>query len=331
MKSTKRINPAKKSVVKVASEALLIKENLPFQYVYYPDMYGTFIGFSETENSQVYFCECSKQAIYNYQLILKQENIFDKEFSINNKFIQILGTTSLDENLIFYKSKLCHRCNQSTPSVRYCHEMYGGNFKQFYGWYINQTFLRLGIYNLFFLKGYTPNVIEDEIITINLLQNEFNALSISIDSKITNKSDRITFLDKEIGKLTRTLYKNIENITREEFGFRKVGEGNVSETILTNIISNIYKSSKIIKHYRPVWLEGLELDIFLPQENIGFEYQGQQHFYPIKAWGGEPALQSLRKRDQRKREICLNLGVKLIEIDFTEPLEAGYILNKIKM
>jgi hypothetical protein len=331
MKSTKRINPTKRAVVKVASAALTIKEDLPFQYVYYPDMYGTFIGFSETENSQVYFCECSKQAIYNYQLLVKQENIINKEFLINNKLTQILGTNFFDENLGLYKPKLCHRCNQTTPSIRYCHEMYGGNFKQFFGWYINQTFLRLGIFNLFFLKGYTPKVIEDEIARIILLQNEFNKFSISLDSNITYGSDRINFFDKEIGKLTRALYKNIENITREEFGFRKVGEGNVSETILINIISNIYKSSKIIKHYRPSWLEGLELDVFLPEENIGFEYQGQQHFYPIKAWGGESALQALRKRDQRKRIICKNLGVKLIEIDFTEPLEAGYILKKIKM
>jgi hypothetical protein len=135
-------------------------------------------------------------------------------------------------------------------------------------------------------------------------------------------------LEKEIEKLTRALKKEIENITREEFGFRKIGEGNVSETILTKIIEKIYHNYEIQRHYRPDWLQGLELDIFISDLRIGIEYQGQQHFFPIKAWGGAKALENVRARDAKKKQICIDHGIKLIEVDYTEPLEEEYIRYK---
>lgn len=64
---------------------------------------------------------------------------------------------------------------------------------------------------------------------------------------------------------------------------------------------------------------------------LGFEYQGQQHYHPIKAWGGIKALNELRIRDNRKKELCKNNGIKLIEIDYTEPLTEEYIRNKINL
>jgi hypothetical protein len=139
----------------------------------------------------------------------------------------------------------------------------------------------------------------------------------------------VSDIDKKIGKINRRIAGEIENVTREEFGFRKIGEGNVSETILTKIVSKIFLDDEILKHHRPNWLDGLELDIFIPSRNLGIEYQGQQHFYPIKAWGGKDALEKLRERDQKKRLICAEKGVQLIEIDFTEPLVLSYIKDKI--
>jgi len=33
-----------------------------------------------------------------------------------------------------------------------------------------------------------------------------------------------------------------------------------------------------LRHYRPDFLQGLELDIFIDELKIGMEYQGIQHF-----------------------------------------------------
>ena len=130
-------------------------------------------------------------------------------------------------------------------------------------------------------------------------------------------------------KLYEKISNEIENTARQEFGFYKIGEGNLSESILTKIIEGIYRGLEIKKHFRPEWLEGLELDIFIPELNLGIEYQGQQHFYPIELWGGQEALIAQQERDSRKRKLCRLNNIKLIEVDYTEPLESEYIKSKL--
>ncbi len=132
-------------------------------------------------------------------------------------------------------------------------------------------------------------------------------------------------LRREARQFERVFTKKIENIVRKEFGFKKVGEGWVCETILYQIVGRILYNHEILFHYRPGWLEGLELDIYIPSLKLAFEYQGQQHFHPLRVWGGQKALQDLRVRDTRKAEICNNLGIKLITIDYTKPLVEDYV------
>lgn len=60
----------------------------------------------------------------------------------------------------------------------------------------------------------------------------------------------------------------------------------------------------------------MTLDIFLPDYNIGIEYQGAHHFYPLKAFGGEKALAIVAGRDKRKYQKCLENGVKVFYISF---------------
>lgn len=337
MKSTRRIRPAKKTDVPVVVDSKYVHENLPLPFVHYPELYGTFIGFSESEDDQVVFCHCSKGAIENY-LVLHHHNIHEvkslRDALYSNQFFpDIISKQSIESTgegfSISFKEKICHRCNMSTPSVRYCHEMYGGNFKQYFGWYIKQTSFRLGISGFQYLSNVTPESLIEEIQERNELLNKRNNLVEHVDAMQSRIPDEVFELDKIISKFSRKISKQIENITRQEFGFRKVGEGNVSEAILTNIIRNIFPNEEILTHHRPKWLAGLELDIFLPGINIGVEYQGQQHFHPVKAWGGMKALLALQERDKKKRELCKKYKIELIEVDYTEPLELKYIKKKI--
>ena len=336
-KSTKILKPEKHISTKVAIESPIVVENLPYKYVHYPNHYGTFFCFSENLDSELFFCECCKAAIEN-SFKLNSNEVLNKwaDNKINaplssHFYLNKLSTQSLvesKENLIKFKNKLCHRCNLATPTLTYCHKMYGGNFKQYYGWYINQTFLRLGIRDNEYLKEYTPG---DLIIELNELKSKCDQRNL-IAEKYSNETNfdcsELNSLDNEFSKLQRIVQNKIENITREEFGFRKIGEGNVSETILIKIIERIYLNKQILIHHRPFWLEGLELDIFIPELKLGIEYQGQQHFYPIKAWGGLSALKQIQERDARKKEICKKQGVRLVEIDYTEPLQEKYIKEK---
>jgi hypothetical protein len=127
-----------------------------------------------------------------------------------------------------------------------------------------------------------------------------------------------------------SLDRAIENAVRQEFGFRPVGEGWVGETMLYHIVARLYAEVDVRRRQRPAWLDGLELDIYLPEEGLALEYQGQQHFHPVKAWGGEEALRAVQARDARKAALCAERAVTLVAIDYTEPLSEGYVAERVR-
>lgn len=338
-KSTKGIDSQNGELPKVALKSPVVKENLPLPYVHYPNHYGTFFMFSNAPKEQLYFCKCNKVAIQNsLELKQKQQEDPTKNYSKDAPlptplFPKEISEESLEKDLsklLKFKEKVCHRCNLATPSLRYCHEMYGGNFKQYFGWYINQTQYRLGITKFDYIRDYAPDELIEEIDSLNKKFKKRNSLAQELQEQNDLNNPKLSTLDKQIRKLKRKITKRVENVTREEFGFRKIGEGNVSETILTKIVKRIFPSYEVIRHHRPNWLEGLELDIFLPKLSIGIEYQGQQHYHPVEAWGGKEALKDLKKRDKRKKEICDQNGIDLIEVDYTEPLQEEYIRQKLE-
>ena len=57
----------------------------------------------------------------------------------------------------------------------------------------------------------------------------------------------------------------------------------------------------------------LELDIFLPKENVAFEYQGEQHYYDVHSMG---SLWYQKHRDTEKELACENDNITLIKIPF---------------
>lgn len=321
-KSTRGIGRKKKELPDIALRSPTSNESLPLPFVHYPNHYGTFLSFSETEHSQQYFCSCCEVAIENY-LILRE--YIDKARKVKSSWgfhhdfsdhYVTLTKTSIDYDQVFlFRDKLCHRCNLSTPSLRWCHEMYGSKFKQYYGWYVSQMKYRLGFMDTKFIQERCAPEVAIQLTSIK---------NIDIHSLTDNNVDYQQYF-----ATLKSLDVLVENSTRQEFGFRNIGDGWVNESVLYNIVHNLYPEEMIFRRFRPDWLNGLELDIFLPNLKIAFEYQGQQHYFPIKAWGGKSSFEQLQERDRRKKTICSALNITLIEIAYTEPLNEVHILQKI--
>ena len=108
-----------------------------------------------------------------------------------------------------------------------------------------------------------------------------------------------------------------------------VGEGWVSETVLYKIVRKIFQDDEVIFHHRPEWLQGLEIDIFIPRYNLAIEYQGKQHFQPVEHWGGKQALLKLQKRDKKKADLCTQNDIELITINYDETLSEERVRKKI--
>lgn len=341
------------------------KEQLPLPYVHYPKHYGTFFTFSETIDGQPYLCECGESAILNYLDL--RAIILEETTTRSSNFFELLDKQYLPPNLsplmklekanileqLNFKHAICHRCNLIPPNLRYCHEMYGGSFKQHFGWYINQTYLKFGILNNRYLSNITPQEFIDDLSTIELANIELwkvkewylikdeharQRIRDQVQPEIDTKEDftvnayhlgLLREATKKAKQATRHLSTKIENIVRGEFGFKNIGDQWDSETLLYQTLKSLFPNEQIYRHFRPPWLFKLELDVFFPSLKLGIEYQGQQHFYAIPAWGGSEALLQLQRRDLLKKEYCKAQEIELILFDFTEPITVDYVKSKI--
>jgi len=109
-----------------------------------------------------------------------------------------------------------------------------------------------------------------------------------------------------------------------------------NQSLLFEYVKSIFPKSEIhydFKHHDLRYSESnypMELDIWLPKENLAFEYQGEQHYIDVgemKGWDLSSGLHELQSRDQEKREACQKAGIKLIEIPYTWDKSEDYILN----
>ena len=236
-------------------------------------------------------------------------------------------------------------------TMRYCHEMYGGMFKQYYGWYINQSSLSLGVapLSMQFLPESCPDEVQELISSTKdfrqkaqIERERLNAFvsgpprpeieknAVTYWRNVTiEEGENLKAIEREARRAHRKVTTIFENDARKRAGIRKVGEAWVSESILGKVLASIYPDSELVRHHRPKWLEGLELDYYLPARKLGFEYQGQQHYKPVKAWGGEKALKQVQARDRRKIKLCEENGVSLIHIKYSDALTREFVLKVI--
>lgn len=71
----------------------------------------------------------------------------------------------------------------------------------------------------------------------------------------------------------------------------------------------------------------LPFDFYLPSYNILIEYDGEQHFKPIKYFGGVKKFNSLRKKDKIKNLFAQENGIYLLRIPYTKINEVEKILT----
>ena len=96
-----------------------------------------------------------------------------------------------------------------------------------------------------------------------------------------------------------------------------------SQTKLFNKLQNDFSSEEILFEVGSKtipWLKGQRFDIYFPKYNIAIEYNGKQHYIPIKYFGGELAFSKTINRDKVKKEKCILNNCTLLQIkyDYTD-------------
>jgi hypothetical protein len=311
-------------------------KKLPMRWV---ELSRTFTAFRKSGDRVSIMCECSSVALQNFFVKIAEDFLESNSdsasyhalhsirFHVNTDRITaaMLGDPESMYRQFAFAEKLCHACNKITPDARYCSPMYGSAFKQYWGWYINQeAFKQLFNKNRFIQEQYVSDTVKQLVPTIRALRARWSQMA---DSSATRDEKRE--LERHYTKLERKVENEFENIVRVRVGYRPIGSRFVSETLLYTLICELYPANKVERHARPPWLMGLELDVFIPDLRLGFEYQGVQHYQPIEAWGGAKALSELQIRDAKKRALCIQNNVVMVEVRHDEPLSASVLKKKI--
>ena len=71
----------------------------------------------------------------------------------------------------------------------------------------------------------------------------------------------------------------------------------------------------------------LRFDFFIEKHNLLIEYDGQQHFKPIKQFGGEEYLKQLIIHDNIKNEYAMINKINLLRISYSEIKNINWILT----
>lgn len=91
------------------------------------------------------------------------------------------------------------------------------------------------------------------------------------------------------------------------------------ELIITKILDTLnikYETQKVFDDLKDSRL--LSYDFFIPDQNVLIEYQGQQHYEPVKCFGGNNRFATQQKHDKMKADYAKNNGYKLITVPYTE-------------
>lgn len=65
----------------------------------------------------------------------------------------------------------------------------------------------------------------------------------------------------------------------------------------------------------------LLFDFYIPSKNMCIEYDGLQHFKPVKYFGGDRSFKKLKKYDSIKNDYCRDNGINLIRISYKDNIQ----------
>lgn len=100
---------------------------------------------------------------------------------------------------------------------------------------------------------------------------------------------------------------------------------------LLAIVQMIYPNQRIELEYNVADSGALFIDIYLPRLQIGFEYDGQQHFeYNEHFHGNRENFIKARRRDNSKDDMCEKKEITLIRVAYNEDMNRELVVSKIE-
>lgn len=162
----------------------------------------------------------------------------------------------------------------------------------------------------------------------DVLISEFNKVHLDLYdySKVNFKGvdEKIDIICREHGIFSQNIHKHLKGQGCPECKKNSKGEEYIKNYLERNQIKYIRQKSFDDCKY----INKLNFDFYLPDINICLEFDGLQHFKPVKEFGGEKEFELILKRDECKNKWCIENEVNLIRIRYDEFDKISEILDE---
>lgn len=102
-----------------------------------------------------------------------------------------------------------------------------------------------------------------------------------------------------------------------------------NQLMMETLVRQLFPSHLVLTNTRS-FLDGLELDCFIPDLKLAFEYDGRQHFEHVPVCHRDDnSFEELRRRDREKDVLCRERGITLIRMRQVEPLNQEVLKAKL--
>lgn len=237
-----------------------------------------------------------------YYDINEIEHIFDMDILYGNE-IKIYNYLLSDILAIGTKGQRYKNCIAQNIDISKEEEIFQKIIKEIH---LSEKMAMKYLYKTYIKEIETYQALNDII----CLEYRFNKYTNSMDESNNPWSKRDDVLRKILGLPSSIKLKN------------------TSELTLYKIVKDVFKDA--IYQYRAEWLGRQSLDIFIPSRQIAIEYQGQQHFEPIDFFGGFESFINQQEKDSRKKRLCIEHHVTLIEWKYDEKINTENLIIKLK-
>jgi hypothetical protein len=243
----------------------------------------------------------------NHIFILEVENqIANGQKDISNSyiyFIYLIQKNRLEDAMQFlYNSKYIQ-------SWVFLKDLHAAKKKR------NQTINAKDIYYSYYIHSFPECVIDSE---------EYENIIIEL---ISNNIETYLGVLKSWNQDVSNLSLEIANKTREKLFLPKIGEGWASEIGVLQKVKELFIGYRVIYQGSPYWLGNQRFDIYIPELNLAIEYQGEQHYRPIKIFGGDEGYIKTKERDLRKLQLAKSYNVFVEYVKYDDNIKD--VLNSI--
>jgi len=104
----------------------------------------------------------------------------------------------------------------------------------------------------------------------------------------------------------------------------------IREAEMYQVIKQIFPDDVVLREASPSWLGRQRLDVFLPQRALALEYQGEQHYEAVSAFGGAEALARTIERDALKKQLCEENAINLVYVRYSDPLSVASLKHRLR-